>query len=537
MINKSYLPFYIVLLLLSAASCTKLINETHNTCELSTETKSSSLLSDYVYNASANVWMVKQEDPYELSKIIALCRVSSENSIVSATHYALKIYPRNEEELEAIIHRKGIIVSYVPFGYTVAPIEETKNLIPSFDSVYPVYREDTKYYVDYGEENGRWPLPVLYVAWDVSTPLPSHFDFSIEYEVCLPDNEGIVSDNDSTGRAFASALKGSSNRTLTGYIKDYDDLLGVYVPVKNLRVRLSYGLNSIEAVTNQNGYFSLSGNINDNATLQFVYENDKWRLANNSLFSYVEGNGTVSSIWGTGNHTTIYKNSAPVVLHRAANYFYNGNHGISTPPSSYSLRINMTSTNDLATGVFHAGILFSPWIDIDIDPDYYDDAEYSAHLLHELGHFNHYQINDGAANYINVYQLIKESYAEFISWYLCHKFYMEMNNNQDISSWDSNFHNANQYWKKTQESFDLGCYSPLFIDLVDNLNQNLVYGSQYNYDEISSVTPTIIPSLVEGQQTWNQMKSSVTSFLNSYYSQSQINNYLAPYEYFISNSN
>ena len=501
------------------------------------ETKTLNSSSKYCFNVSANIWMIEQEDPYELSRLKATLGEKSSNCDVSATHYALKIYPRNEEELEAIIHRKDIIVSYVPFGYTVAPIEETKSLILSLDNSYHVYREEAKYYVDYGEENGRWPLPVLYVAWSASTPLPSQYDYSLEYEAYLPNGDGIVSESDDFVMDSIYSLRGSSNRTLTGYIKDYDDLLGVYVPVKNLRVRLSYGLNSIETITNQNGYFTLSGNINDNATLQFVYENDKWRLANNSLFSYVEGNGTVSSIWGTGSHTTIYKNSAPVVLHRAANYFFNGNHGISTPPSSFSLRINMTSTNDLATGVFHAGILFSPWIDIDIDPDYYDDAEYSAHLLHELGHFNHYQINDGAANYINVYQLIKESYAEFISWNLCHKYYTEMNNNQDISSWDSNFHNANQYWKKTQESFDLGCYSPLFIDLVDNLNQNLVYGSQYNYDEISSVTPTIIPSLVEGQQTWSQMKNSISTFLNYYYSQSQINNYLAPYEYFISNSN
>ena len=65
--------------------------------------------------------MQRENDPYELSKILTLAHERSISANVLPTHYAIKIYPRNEIELNDIIRMNDIIVSYIPFGYKYVP--------------------------------------------------------------------------------------------------------------------------------------------------------------------------------------------------------------------------------------------------------------------------------------------------------------------------------------------------------------------------------------------------------------------------------
>ncbi|MBP5382571.1 MAG: hypothetical protein J6Y45_04385 [Bacteroidales bacterium] len=528
---KNY-SLLILLLLVAVVSCSKQEVERCSTLqEVSTETKSSLSQHDLIYNSSINVWMVRQDDPYKLSNIKSVASNKAKDVNASATHYALKLYPRNEKELDSIIQMENVPVSYIPFGYAYAHLDANSVTPPLHDTLNEVYIEEERYFIDNGDSLGRHPLPVLYLTWEKSKPLPVDYDYTVEYEACLPSCVETDAIND--GVMVANTLKGSSFRSLSGYIRDYDDLLGQYIPVSNLKVKISYGLSSLEAYTNSYGYFLITGNINDNANVQFIYENSQWRISDNSLLSLVETQGTVNQLWANSSLKLFYLNNIPLSLHRAAHYFFNGNHGISTPPSSYSLRINMLSNGE--AGSFTAALLSSPWIDIKV-ASYYNETDYCKHVLHELGHFNHYQTNGGFIGYATVHKLIKESYADFVSWHMSWGYYKELNNGVIGDYWDLYLTSPNQLWQKTQTS-DLGCNSPIFIDLVDNLNQKTVYGSQYNNDMISGVSVSSMPSIIEGKTTWSQLRSTLMTILSSNYSSYAISEFVDPYDYYINNLN
>ncbi len=529
---KQFITFFSsTIIVVFAAGCSAVLDDQESFNNTTVKTKSTLSQNRYVYNSTVKAWMFQQEDPYRLSEIISIAEHAGKNKdeVITPTHYALKLYPRDESELNELLLMNDTFVSYIPFSYSYVPTDDTINLSSAMDPEM-VYSEEVRYYVDKESAQGRQPLPVLYARWDALKPLPAKYDYEIEYEACLPS--AVKTDTLSFGQSIANSLRGSSFRTVSGYVKDYDDLLDRYVPVSNVKVRITYGLSSIEAYTNSSGYFMITGNINDNANVQIIYENSQWRISNSSLFTYITTKGTVSDIWGTGTYHVFYENSVASVLHRGAHFFFNGNHGITTPASSYSLRINMISSGE--PGSFTASLLSTPWIEVTV-ASYNNDADYVDNVLHELGHFNHYQINNGFLGYADVHKLIKESYAEFIAWHMCWEYYKGLNSGMIESNWRLYLSSPNQLWKKT-ESLDLGCYSPLFIDLVDNENQKVSYGNQYNNDLISGISPSNMPDILEGNKTWDEFKSSLTSFLSANYSSYMIAEFFAPYDYFISNN-
>lgn len=281
------------------------------------ETKSS-LDKEYIYNVSANVWMFKQEDPYELSNLRQLARENNIDTInIVPTHYAIKLFPRNEKELNDLIFNNKIQTSFIPFGYTLVPINQLNKTCANLDN-YRIYKEEEKYFIDDGYYSSQIPMPVIYASWPISCDLPSNYDYIIEYEVCLPSTDSQSND----GQFFSKLLRGSRNRTLTGNVISYDYVLCQYVPVKKLKLQLRYGLSVFEAITDDNGYFFFSGNINDSATINIVFDDSKFRITNNSLFSYVESHGTVLNWWGTSQHNLFSFSSEAVVIHRAANHFF-----------------------------------------------------------------------------------------------------------------------------------------------------------------------------------------------------------------------
>lgn len=509
---------FVLIMTCFTLSCSPKLEFQENSFHPTTETKASSSSNRYIYNASAKVWMLEQEDPYEISHIMAIARSQYDNARVYATHYALKLFPRNEKELNEITHIDDIMVSYIPFGYTYASQDEINTLSPMVLNSTKCYHEEERYYIEYEDSSDLQPLPVLYVAWNVSKPLPEKYDYTILYEACLPNTESVLPSNSNDGVQIATSLRGSSNRTITGRIRDYDDLLSSYISVKRLKLRLSYGLSSIETTTDAGGYFSFTGNINDNATIKIIYENDQFRITNGGTITYAVSLGTVQDNWGASSNKNFYTNTPFQAVHCATDYFYNGSHSISTPSTSYALRISMDSFSDPWSGRFNYYPIVPPYINVNIQ-SYYDDADYVGNVLHELGHFNHYQINGGYSYYSGVPSLIRESYAVFVAWHLSREYYTALHSNQYVSSWDDSLARGYQYWTGTTD------YSPLFVDLADDFNQN----SYISENILDTPTSTII-NFVKDKQSWAGLRIPLKNYLNSHYSSTQTNSYLSPYD-------
>ena len=189
------------------------------------------------------------------------------------------------------------------------------------------------------------------------------------------------------------------------------------------------------------------------------------------------------------------------------------------------------STNSTDNGAFWSNAITSPYIDIKIS-SIFSDPRYVSTLLHELGHFNHYQMNGGYTDYYDVHSLIKESYADYVSWYLSKAYYTAINAGTYNSYWDYYLQSPNQYWQKTSTS----CYTPLFIDLVDDYNQR-VDGTNYNNDQISGVPHYMMPTIVSGKKTWQALRSYLHVFVDiNHCTNSEYLEFVAPYDYFISNN-
>ncbi|WP_278937649.1 hypothetical protein [Alistipes putredinis] len=114
---------------------------------------------------------------------------------LKATHYALKIFPKTEEEQRSLELDEQIKIAYTPFNYTSLPDEATQSLVFSKSRTqFCEEDEERRYSVTY--EGGMIKdgpvepvtiiLPVLYAVWPVEKTFPVEMDFEILYEVFLP---------------------------------------------------------------------------------------------------------------------------------------------------------------------------------------------------------------------------------------------------------------------------------------------------------------------------------------------------------------
>lgn len=178
-------------------------------------------LADAVYHKETHSWMRPQNDPYRLENFQRAYDniVSGESGLaktsyalaenvqkefaanakkqqeLKATHYALKIFPKTEEEQRSLELDEQIKIAYTPFNYTSLPDEVTQSLVFSKSRTqFCEEDEERRYSVTY--EGGMIKdgpvepvtiiLPVLYAVWPVEKPFPVEMDFEILYEVFLP---------------------------------------------------------------------------------------------------------------------------------------------------------------------------------------------------------------------------------------------------------------------------------------------------------------------------------------------------------------
>lgn len=107
---------------------------------------------------------------------------------LKATHYALKIFPKTEEEQRSLELDEQIKIAYTPFNYTSLPDEATQSLVFSKSRTqFCEEDEERRYSVTY--EGGMIKdgpvepvtiiLPVLYAVWPVEKTFPVEMDFEI----------------------------------------------------------------------------------------------------------------------------------------------------------------------------------------------------------------------------------------------------------------------------------------------------------------------------------------------------------------------
>ncbi len=264
-------------------------------------------------------------------------------------------------------------------------------------------------------------------------------------------------------------------------IKAYDDLLGKYIPLQGVKVRIRYfAFLKAYHYTDANGYVSF-GSKRTSVEYSIEWERDMWDIRNGGVQAYYNGPDQKSK-WnlniGSGSPKSLH-NSA---IHRALyKYYYGDCCGLMRP--SKSLKVNLdeskidgpNGSTKYFTVQFLNGVLSSIWIyGLDKNSNYKPASKVFSTTLHELTHASHCCFV-GYTQYVKTDLIVREAMALAGQWVLTKDEYKMLDRKKNvgyddlldfIECQDWPYNQPNREHKRSLE------YSPLMIDMMDDYNQN-----------------------------------------------------------------
>lgn len=543
-------------------------------CELDAVAGISAIAYSYeeeaVYHQETQSWICPVKDPYALSNFKmaydnlltgkSAIAISSEEAIklselkIEATHYYLKIYPKNEEELSELESMSDIHLSYIPFDYVQLPQSITENWNAGEQGKR--YGETPRYDVVYNDVMSTqgyvgvvtYSMPIIYAIWPCTVALPTSLDYELVYEVYWPDVHSVVTRNADTGEDDIMAvlekealrLAGAADvvatranvdwesATARGYCYHFDNFLNKKVPVAGLKIRFQLGTKVWDTYTEEDGMYWIGKLIPANATLSMIFENTGWKITYQGQLS------PIVTTWGT--HAALYQHefcplsSHPEFeTHRAVYFYKKASHSLSR---GNSIRIEVSSQeNSSINGSFNYLSKNNQYILI-----YYNNQTRHNLLLgtvfHELGHNSMYT-SKGRSDFMDTDDIIIESWARFTGWYMPNLYYASLGYKlPEQTTPGASVGVDAQSWHGLSNG---GKYAPLFIDLMDDFNQRDYYRKNklgyYTYchgypdDDVKNVPANIIQSLAFNSQNMQDFITEANKYIGVYYMRSVFDRY------------
>lgn len=520
-----------------------------------------------LYHEGTDTWIRPYKDPFALDNMQTaydmLARKKQTSDAVSrklsATHYATKLYPKNEEEQWSLETMKDVFIAYVPFDYK--QLSEMEIAVVDNSLPVEVFADESRYTVTHDDyETVEGPadpvtivLPVLYAVWPCDKPFPQGLDYEVLYEVFLPEytaddtranDLGIEALQELEAEAIrianvettTRATRNWESRTVRGSVHHYDKLMNKYVPMAYLRIRYQLGSKRYEATTGNDGRYSISTTVPADASLYLLFQyDDKWKITPESTTRPItELLGSHYEIYTRNDFDVYVKERATphYEIHRAANFYMNGRHSVPTYYYKTGLRIRAIGrTDDKNNGFFSYSKNDESYLSI-----YYNNKETPGSLvgtiLHELGHFTHFAIR-GYSEYKYTDRLLKDSYASYVGWYLCEKYYFSI---------DYMPYGGFDFTSQARQDWKLGIvgdgiyYSPLFVDLVDEYDQsgNSIF-SVFCTDVIKNVPHEIISRIATESKEWKTCRNILEEYIGTYYNRTDLDNLLRYYDAYFQN--
>ncbi|MDR2910244.1 MAG: hypothetical protein LBV47_02605 [Bacteroidales bacterium] len=535
------------------------------------------IFKDAVYHEGVGAWIAPQEDPYTLENFQQayanlsandLTR-SSEFSVIknlTATHYAIKIFPKNEDEQWEIELTEDVEVSYIPFTYIGLTEKEAEKIEPtSRASEMPVFPESNPYVVTDNEieqtvdsipaeENISQVMPILYAVWPVNKPLPEHIEYEKDYDVFLPFDDGQTRSTTALSENSLRLLENEAIRLALGYVSPsvmpavtraetvlrgefntWDALTALRIPVPRIKVKFHLGSNIVETDADENGNFSINaGTIPADASWEVIFQSPKWKVTRENTTipkNFFQGNVYQQDFWSnpaTEVQPSVQLTDATII--NALNYYYYQPHHLSRWDVPGGIRvIAHNDSNSGYNGLFTYTSGNSCYITI-FRNNTVNRNVLAGTVLHELGHFIQFKERGGYSNMKSVDKLLQESFASYVGWYLTGEYYKDMGyyntDEDDISG------QGRQTWRKTRTGA-IGYYSPLFVDLVDSYNQASYLGSTFNNDDVKNLHYSVIMKIAKESADWESCKSILRA--ESGLTSQELDAFLEPYEYWYKN--
>lgn len=454
------------------------------------------------------------EDPYAIHNILKAysslkaTEPSTPSLEISSNHVYLRFLPKNDTESELLQSDTTLILFDKPLDRELSDETESSNdtydtpycwqycVVPAGKKLPPVHHELLyEVFIPSGKE---------YTAKSNAEDLSAFFDALVDESMRLTGNY-----NDEGAASYPESRSSRGRWTPGGRIRVWDDLLCQFIPLQHASVHARFFTRIETALTDEEGYFQTS------SFKHKVHYSIKWE---NSLFTI--RNGKFLQAWFNGPHQKGDwnldikggKSEMFATIHRAAyKSFYGENLGLGRPTLRIGGRTKICYMDDNGTGVFlgdwSAGGLL-PDIKIWGNEGNRATNNIFATVTHELGHQSHSQFV-GNMKYIRTSKIIRESWAEAVEWSLTNDEYNKLG--KKFGSFKAATYN-HQTEKHNKWPFvtDIS-YSPIFIDLVDAINQRLANGPAHPNDLISEYSISYINRyMLLNAVDINSLKAEVT---------------------------
>ena len=525
------------------------------------------------YQSSTGQFFIHQNDPFSLDNMQAAYDYLAENEqftksgsfekgkSLQPTHYALKVYPRTIEEQWAIEAMDNIQITYHPFDY--APVSVKGQDVLNVDAAFEKspYKETLKYDTENGLiKEETYVLPIMYVVWPINKPLPEGYDYKVDYQVFIPEaqpitkssmtlskNERLALEDEALYRAIGKRIlytkpeiqtkqlrdedDSSDFKILQGYVSIYDNFLETQVPAQRLTMRFELGTFIYDGTTTDNGYYDMTIHTQYHPYLNFsfYFQTSHFIITlNNSTAIYYDSQGQMTSVFGPDLYCykdfAITNSSLAYPIYRAAQYYYYGNHPVTPFDSGIPIWIN--AKTDYGPWPFVSYEMYNSVPQIVIKSNILNQHNYYiGAVLHGLGHHTH----NGwfsYANYTQINEHIRESFACYIGWKLGEKYYFDLGFSpalfydyvgQNRQDWDYT-------WAITTNQ-----YSPIFIDLEDSYNQRN-NNTHYPQDVISGIPYGDIEDILSFHHTWLSIRDELETLIVNYYNQDDFDSFIEAYD-------
>lgn len=440
----------------------------------------------------------KLEDPYAMHNIRkALESLKAAGMAVPDKHLVpnrtyLRFFPADQEELSLLENDSTLILFDHPLNYESPEAEEDIEAPePGTGWYYCV--------VPYGK-----PLPPVHHELIYDVFIPDDNDFTTRSTMDNPDGfyESLVDESMRlTGNLPAEDTSSMQARGLfsprwcpAGRIRVWDDLLDQYIPLQHSRVHARWFTRIETGFTDEEGLFKMKG-FRHEVHYSIKWENSSFSIRNGNFLQAWYNGPRKKGEWNLdirGGRSLMY-----ATIHRAAfKHFYGENLGMIRPVLKSGTRTKISYMDEDGTGEFTwSRIGTAPSITVwgKSGGEYRATNEVFATTAHELGHQAHYT-HIGHSRYGKTSKIIRESWAEAVEWSLSNDEYHSLGrkyNNNKALSFNHHYH-IHSRWPDVGERD----YSPVFIDLADNLNQRLIRGPKYPNDMITGYSMEFINNIL-----------------------------------------
>jgi hypothetical protein len=448
------------------------------------------------------------EDPYAIHNIIKaysnlqLSGTETPSVDLKANHVYLRFLPETAEEWEILKKDTTLILYDFPLNFEMTRSGDfySDSSLPDSSFIWqycviPADKElpDIRYEVIY---EVFIPPDEDYNSKSSSDDMTRFYEDLVSESVRLTGNTEVDETSGFEARGFSG-----SKWTPKGTIRVWDDLLGQFIPLVHVNVHARWFTHIETDLTDENGYFQTK-RFRHKVNYSIKWENSYYTIRNGMFLQAWYNGPKMKGDWNLdirGSKSVMF-----ATIHRAAyKHFYGDNLGLNRPILRWGGRTKICYRDDNGTGEF-----LGDWSGSGIFPDiqiwgksngkYKTTNKIFGSTAHELGHQAHSQFI-GNLRYWQLSKIIRESWADAVEWAHSNDEYNKLGQkcgNSKVINYNHQYNTHNR-WPYVNDRD----YSPIFIDLMDKINQRVSIGPDYPNDMITGYSLSYINNNLLGKSS------------------------------------